>query len=260
MGRLDGKVALISGAARGQGEAEARLFAREGARVVLGDVLDERCRQVADEIGDAATAVHLDVRDEASWRRAVAAAEDEYGPVTVLVNNAGILRFSPLVDTPVEQFREVVEVNQVGTFLGMKTVAPSMVRAGGGSIVNISSTNGLAGYPATVSYTATKWAVRGMTKTAAMELGPLGIRVNSIHPGGIDTEMVRPSSPSTAVDGLPADKELERRFAHLPLRRIGQAIEIARLALFLASDESSYSTGSEFVADGGMLAGPRADV
>ena len=257
MGRLDDKVAIISGAARGQGAAEARLFAQEGARVVLGDVLDDLGASVAAEIGDAARYLHLDVRDEASWAAAIALAEDAFGPVSVLVNNAGILRFSLMVDTPVEQLREVIEVNQVGPFLGMKAVVPSMQRAGGGSIVNISSTNGLGGYPATISYTSTKWAVRGMTRTAAMELGPLGIRVNSIHPGGIDTEMLRPGGE---VEGLPSSDELAGRFAHLPLRRVGQPIEIARMAVFLASDDSSYSTGSEFVADGGMFAGPRTDL
>ena len=256
MGRLDNKVAIISGAARGQGEAEARLFAEEGARVVLGDVLDDRGAQVAAEIGDAAIYVTLDVRDEGSWAHAVAAAEHDFGPVVVLVNNAGILRFSTMMDTPLEQFREVFEVNQVGPFLGMKAVVPSMTRAGGGSIVNISSTNGLSGFPATISYTSTKWALRGMTRTAAMELGPLGIRVNSIHPGGIDTEMLRPGGE---VAGLPDADELNRRFGHTPLRRVGQPIEIARLALFLASDDASYCTGAEFVADGGMLAGPRTD-
>jgi 3alpha(or 20beta)-hydroxysteroid dehydrogenase len=253
MGRLDGKVAVISGAARGQGEAEARLFAEEGARVVLGDVLDEVGEVVAKELGDAAKYVHLDVRDEASWQAAVGLAESEFGPVSVLVNNAGIFRVSALVDTPVEQFREVVEVNQLGPFLGMKAVVPSMVKAGGGSIVNISSTNGLSGFPHTVSYTATKWAVRGMTRTAAMELGPLGIRVNSIHPGGVDTDMIRPENLGSLAA---TPNALDDRFSDLPLRRVGQPIEIARLALFLASDESSYSTGSEFVADGGMLAGP----
>ncbi|MEI8001370.1 MAG: glucose 1-dehydrogenase [Actinomycetes bacterium] len=257
MGRLDGKVAIISGAARGQGEAEARLFAAEGARVVLGDVLDDRGAVVAAEIGASARYAHLDVRSEADWAAVVELAEEAFGPVGVLVNNAGILRFTRLTETPVEQFREVIEVNQVGTFLGMKAVVPSMQRAGGGSIVNISSTNGLAGYVGTISYTSTKWAVRGMTKTAAMELGPLGIRVNSIHPGGIDTDMVRPSAE---VADLPDSDALSRRYAHLPLRRVGQPIEIARLALFLASDDSSYSTGSEFVADGGMLAGPRTNV
>ncbi len=257
MGRLDGKVAIISGAARGMGEVEARLFADEGAHVVIGDVLDDQGARVASEIGSAARYVHLDVRDPGHWAAAVATAEREFGPVTVLVNNAGILRFSPIMETPAEQFREVFEVNQLGPLLGMQAVIPSMTGAGGGSIVNISSTNGLAGYPATVSYTATKWAVRGMTRTAAMELGPLGIRVNSIHPGGVDTDMLRPSGSG---GGIPDRSVLDERFAHLPLRRVGQPIEIARLALFLASDEASYSTGAEFVADGGMLAGPRTDV
>jgi 3alpha(or 20beta)-hydroxysteroid dehydrogenase len=253
MTRLDGKVAVISGAARGQGEAEARLFVEEGARVILGDMLDDRGEVVAKELGDAARYVHLDVRDEASWQAAVALAEADFGPVSVLVNNAGIFRVSALVDTPVEQFREVFEVNQLGPFLGMKAVVPSMVKAGGGSIVNISSTNGLGGLPGTISYTSTKFAVRGMTKTAAMELGPLGIRVNSIHPGGVDTPMIAPENLGMLAATPDA---LGDRFGDLPLRRVGQPIEIARLALFLASDESSYSTGSEFVADGGMLAGP----
>jgi len=244
VGRLDGKVAIITGAARGQGEAEARLFAEEGARVVLGDVLDDRGTAVAAEIGAAARYVRLDVRDEASWADALAVAERDFGPVSVLVNNAGIFRVSNLVETTVDQFRELFEVNQLGAFLGMRTVVPSMERAGGGSIVNISSTSGLAGYPGTTSYTATKFALRGMTKTAAMELGPLGIRVNSIRPGG-------------EVDAMGGADALDQRFATTPLRRVGQAVEIARMALFLASDESSYSTGAEFVADGGMLAGPR---
>jgi 3alpha(or 20beta)-hydroxysteroid dehydrogenase len=256
MGRLDGKVAIISGAARGQGEAEARLFADEGAAVVLGDMRDERGETVAREIGDRAHYAHLDVRDEASWDAIVKIAEDTFGPVNVLINNAGVFRFSPLADTSLDDFRDIVEVNQVGTFLGMRAVVPSMQTAGSGSIVNISSTNGLAGFPATIAYTATKWAVRGMTKTAAMELGPLGIRVNSIHPGGIDTEMINPAG---GIEGMPSAETLNERFGHLPLRRVGQPIEIARLALFLASDESSYSTGSEFVADGGMLAGPRTE-
>ena len=251
MGRLDNKVAIISGAARGQGEAEARLFAQEGARVLLGDVRDDQGAAVAAEIGDAARYVHLDVRDEASWAAAVAAAEDAFGPVTVLVNNAGILRMASIADTSVELFQQVIDVNLIGPFLGTKAVVPSMTRAGGGSIVNVSSTNGLNATVNTVAYTATKWALRGMTKTMAMELGPLGIRVNSVHPGGVDTDMVRPSG---GQDGVSAD-ELDARLARMPLCRIGQPIEIARLALFLASDEASYSTGSEFIADGGMLAG-----
>lgn len=252
MGRLDGKVAIISGAARGQGEAEARLFAAEGAAVVLGDVLDDRGRAVADAIGDRARYVHLDVRASADWAAAVTLAEDTFGPVSVLVNNAGILRYHRLVDVPIDEFREVVEVNQIGVLLGMQAVVPSMERAGSGSIVNVSSTSGLIGASTTTAYTATKFAVRGMTKVAAVELGPLGIRVNSIHPGGVDTEMVRPGD---GPPGGPGSDSLNRRFASMPLGRVGRAEEVAAMALFLASDESSYSTGSEFVCDGGMTAG-----
>ena len=254
MGRLDGKVAIISGAARGQGEAEARLFVAEGAAVVIGDVLDDRAAAVAAELGDRARSVHLDVRDPADWAAAVATAELAFGPVDVLVNNAGILRYHRLVDVPLDEYREVVEVNQIGTLLGMQAVVPSMERAGGGSIVNVSSTAGLQGSSTTTAYTATKFAVRGMTKVAAVELGPLGIRVNSIHPGGIDTEMVRPGD---GPPGGPGSEELNQRFAGIPLGRVGQAEEVARMALFLASDESSYSTGSEFVCDGGSTAGQR---
>ncbi|MFM8304156.1 MAG: glucose 1-dehydrogenase [Actinomycetota bacterium] len=251
MGRLDGKVAIISGAARGQGEAEARLFAEEGALVVLGDVLDEPGAEVGAEIGDVARYVHLDVRDEGGWQHAVSVAEKEFGPVDVLVNNAGIFRMAPVVDTSVELFQQIIDVNQIGPLLGVRAVVPSMTRAGGGSIVNVSSTNGINASRDTVAYTATKWALRGMTKVMAMELGPLGIRVNSVHPGGIDTDMVRPRGGQTGISAT----ELDARFAGMPLGRIGQAVEIARLVLFLASDESSYSTGSEFVADGGLLAG-----
>jgi 3alpha(or 20beta)-hydroxysteroid dehydrogenase len=251
MGRLDGKVAIVSGAARGQGEAEARLFAEEGARVVLGDVLDDLGAQVAAEIGDAARYVHLDVRSEADWAAAVATAEDAFGPVTVLVNNAGIFRMASVADTSVEFFQQIIDVNQIGPLLGTQAVLASMTGAGGGSIINVSSTNGLNASLDTIAYTATKWALRGMTKAMAIELGPLGIRVNSVHPGGIDTEMVRPSGGQTGV----AADVLDGMFAGMPLGRIGQPIEIARLALFLASDDASYSTGSEFGADGGMLAG-----
>ena len=252
MGRLDGKVAVISGAARGQGEAEARLFAAEGAAVVLGDVLDDRGRAVADAIGDRARYVHLDVREPADWAAAVAVAEREFGPVSVLVNNAGILRYATLIDTPLDEYRQVIEVNQIGVLLGMQAVVPSMEQAGGGSIVNVSSTSGMIAAPGTTAYTASKFAVRGMTKVAALELGPLGIRVNSVHPGGVDTEMVRPGDGPA---GGPGSDELDRRFSSLPLGRAGRAEEVASLALFLASDESSYSTGSEFVCDGGMTAG-----
>ena len=245
MGRLDGKVAIISGAARGQGEAHARAFVAEGAQVALGDVLDDRCAAVAARLGDDAIALHLDVRDEQQWAAAVAATLERFGRLDVLVNNAGILRHAALAETTLDTYREVIDVNQIGCFLGMRAVIPAMTEGGGGSIVNTSSAVGLEGGPGVVAYAASKAAVRSMTETAAIELGPLGIRVNSIHPGGVDTEMIRP-----------ADGELPSGpLARLPLRRLAQPEEIAPLAVFLASDESSYCTGGAFVVDGGQTAG-----
>ncbi|HET6774063.1 MAG TPA: glucose 1-dehydrogenase [Acidimicrobiales bacterium] len=243
MGRLDGKVAMITGGARGQGAAEGRLFAAEGARVVLADVLDDEGRAVADEIGDAARYVHLDVTDEARWQAAVEAAEAAFGPVTVLVNNAGILHFRTLDKTTLEDFDRVLRVNVHGVFLGMKAVTPSMVRAGGGSIVNISSTAGLQGLPHLGAYVASKWAVRGLTKTAAIDLGTRGIRVNSVHPGGIDTPMIA---------GTSGDAPFYKR---LPVPRMGSADEAARAVLFLASDDASYISGAELAVDGGATCG-----
>jgi 3alpha(or 20beta)-hydroxysteroid dehydrogenase len=243
MGRLDGKVAIITGGARGQGAAEGRLFAAEGARVVLADVLDDEGRATAEEIGDAARYVHLDVTDEAQWHAAVEAAEAAFGPVTVLVNNAGILHFQALDRTTLEDFDRVLRVNVHGVFLGMKTVTPSMVRAGGGSIVNISSTAGLQGLPRFGAYVASKWAVRGLTKTAAIDLGVNGIRVNSVHPGGIDTPMIA---------GTSGDAPFYKR---LPVPRMGSADEAARAVLFLASDDASYISGAELAVDGGATCG-----
>jgi 3alpha(or 20beta)-hydroxysteroid dehydrogenase len=242
-GRLEGKVAIITGAARGQGAAEARLFALQGACVVLGDVLDQG-QAVADELGDRATFVHMDVRSEADWAAAVAAAE-RFGPLNVLVNNAAIVHFASIAETKLEDYRRVVDVNQIGTFLGIRSVIAPMKAAGGGSIVNVSSIDGLQAKNAIIAYAATKWAIRGMTKVAAIELGHHGIRVNSLHPGGVDTVMGNPT-------GLENIDEFYRR---QPIPRAGRSEEIAKLALFLASDESSYSTGSEFVADGGWSAG-----
>ena len=242
-GRLDGKVAIISGAARGQGAAEARLFAAEGAKVVLGDVLDDEGTAVAADIGDAALYAHLDVTDEAQWAAAVKASEEAFGPVSVLVNNAGILHFQSLHKTTLEDFERVMRVNVTGVFLGMKAVTASMADAGGGSIVNVSSTAGLQGLPYLGAYVASKWAVRGLSKTAAIDLGQKGIRVNSVHPGGIDTPMVA---------GTSGDAPFYKR---LPVSRMGSPDEVAAAVLFLASDEASYIAGAELAIDGGATCG-----
>jgi 3alpha(or 20beta)-hydroxysteroid dehydrogenase len=242
-GRLEGKVALISGGARGQGAAEARLFAAEGAKVLIGDILDDEGRATAKELGDAVAYTHLDVTDEANWRAVVEEAEARFGPVSVLVNNAGVLSFGSLEKIELAEFERVMRINVTGVFLGMKTVAPSMERAGGGSIVNTSSTSGLTGLPFLGAYVASKWAVRGLTKTAAIDLGHKGIRVNSVHPGGIDTPMIA---------GTASDAPFYKR---LPVSRIGTADDVARAVLFLASDESSYTTGAELSIDGGATCG-----
>jgi len=246
-GRLDGKVALISGAARGMGECEARLFAREGAKVVLGDVLEEQGRKVAAEInqqGGAVTFVHLDVTTERDWQQAAATAEQTYGKLDVLVNNAGIVRMSPLDETTLEAWNEVINVNQTGVFLGMKHAVPAMRRASGGSIINISSVAGLVGLPNIPAYQASKGAVRLLTKNAAIQYAKDKIRVNSIHPGRIETPMTANLTP-------------ERRqlvLSMTPLGRDGKPEEVAYGVLYLASDESSFVTGSELVIDGGFTA------
>jgi len=249
MGRLDGKVALITGAARGQGEAAARLFAAEGAKVVLGDVLDDEGKAVAASLGDAAIYLHHDVTQEDSWGSFVATASEKFGRIDVLLNNAGIIHVAAVAEIVLENYMKVVNVNQVGCLLGMKSVIPAMAQAGGGSIVNVSSTSGMEGAMGLVAYVSTKFAIRGMTKTAALELGRVGIRVNSLHPGGIDTPM-----GDGSMEGF-EDVDTKAFFEALPIARIGRPDEMAQLALFLASDESSYCTGSEFIADGGMLAG-----
>ena len=245
MGRLEGKTALITGGARGQGAAEARLFAEEGANVVLTDVLDEDGERTADAIG--ADYLHHDVTSEAEWASVVSRAVELHGGLDVLVNNAGIYGPSFLIECELDEFRRVIEVNQVGVFLGMREVAPAMIERGGGSIVNISSVAGMRAGASGFAYGASKWAVRGMTKSAAVTLGRHGIRVNSIHPGVIDTPMLG----DTRMDDPAVLQGLVER---VPLGRIGQPEEVAKLALFLASDESSYSTGSEFVVDGGLMA------
>jgi 3alpha(or 20beta)-hydroxysteroid dehydrogenase len=246
-GRLEGKVALISGGARGQGEAHARLFVAEGAGVMLGDLLDEEGRKVAASLGAAARYEHLDVTREEDWQRIVARTTSEFGRLDVLINNAGILRYGPIESTPVEEYRAVVEVNQVGSFLGLKSVIPAMRASGGGSIVNISSVAGLQGVGGVVSYASSKWAVRGMTKVAALELGDDNIRVNSLHPGMVDTPMVAQDD----LESVDQNASLQRQ----PLKRVAQPEEMSRMVLFLASDESAYCTGAEFIADGGSTAG-----
>ena len=242
--RLSGKVALITGAARGQGEAAARRFAAEGARVMITDVLDDQGKALAAELG--AEYCHLDVSSEDEWAEAVAFTVQTFGDITVLVNNAGILHFSALAETKLADYQRVIGINQVGTFLGMRTIVPSMRAAGGGSIVNVSSVEGLGGMPYLVAYTASKFAIRGMTKVAAMELGQHGIRVNSVHPGAIDTPMVS-EALGKPIDVSPIGKKLA-------LRRIGQPEDVANVVLFLASDDSAYCTGGEFVVDGGATA------
>ena len=247
MGRLDGKVALITGGARGQGAAEGSLFVAEGARGVLSDLLDEQGEAQAEKLGERAIYQHLDVRSESDWERAVARTLEDFRRIDVLVNNAGIVHAAPLEQMSLGTYMEVVETNQVGVFLGMRAVTPAMREVGGGSIVNISSNAGLEGVPGVIGYVASKWAVRGMTKSASLELGRYGIRVNSVHPGGVDTPMLQQEDfEEVDQDGI---------FSAQPIPRIGQPEEIAKLVLFLASDESSFSTGSEFLADGGMTAG-----
>ena len=243
-GRLEGKVAIITGAARGQGAAEARLFASAGAQVVIADVLDDEGAAVAAEIGAAARYVHLDVSNEDDWANAIAMAE-EIGPLNVLVNNAAILRFTSIADTTLDEYMLVIKINQVGTFLGMRAAIAPMQRAGGGSIVNISSIDGIGSKNGLVSYSSSKGAVRSMTKTGALELGQFGIRVNSVHPGGVWTPMIG-DVPAAVFDA---------GHTQLALARAGRVEEIAPMVLFLASDEAAYCTGGEFVVDGGWLAG-----
>jgi 3alpha(or 20beta)-hydroxysteroid dehydrogenase len=241
---LAGKVAIVTGAARGQGEAEARQFVDDGARVVLTDVLRAEVDAVADDLGDAAISVHHDVTSEAEWDAVVAAALSSFGGVDVLVNNAAIHWVRALTQESRADFERMLAVNLVGPFLGMRRVVEPMRAGGGGSIVNVSSYAGLHGIPGHTSYGAAKWALRGITKTAAIELGPAGIRVNSIHPGPIRTDMLPVPEPDRT-----------EHFADVPLQRVGETDEVARLVAFLASDASSYLTGAEIAIDGGMDAG-----
>ena len=246
--RLQGKVALISGAARGMGAATAQLFVAEGASVLLTDVIDDEGEALAQELGERAAYCHLDVTSESSWENAIGFAEATFSPVNALVNNAGILRAIPLPMMSLEDYQSVIAVNQTGVFLGMKCIVPSMMKAGGGSIVNTSSIDGFQGSPALSAYVAAKFAVRGLTRVAALELAGAGIRVNTVCPGATRTRMM--DCPDLA--GIDID-ELSSRMA--PMGRMGESPEVANATLFLASDESSYVTGTDLTVDGGTLAG-----
>jgi 3alpha(or 20beta)-hydroxysteroid dehydrogenase len=254
MGRLDGKVALISGSSRGMGASEARLFHAEGACVVVSDVSDAGGEALAAELGDRAMYVHLDVTRAADWAAAVAATEARFGKLDVLVNNAGI-GVSPhsILHTTDEDHHALMDINFNGTWRGIQAAAPAMARAGGGSIVNISSIDGISGVAGMASYTASKFAVTGMTKSAALELGRLGIRVNSVHPGIIRTTMLDQATPEVMA-------RLNTYVEPQPIPRMGRPEEVAQVVLFLASDESSYVTGTGIVVDGGHLAGPARHV
>lgn len=246
MGRLQGRTAIITGASRGQGAVEARLFVEEGANVVIADIRVEEGQGLAAELGKTARFQKLDVGDEDDWKRAVAFTLSAFGRVDILVNNAGMFHRKPLAETSAQEILDVFRVNQLGVLLGMKAVVAPMREAGGGSIVNISSVAGLRGAPNTAAYTASKHAVRGATKVAALEFAPYRIRVNSVHPGLIDTDMVRETLEPGFMDGL---------VAAIPQRRFGTSEDVAKMVLFVASDEASYSTGCEFVCDGGSLTG-----
>ncbi len=241
---VEGKIAIVTGAGQGLGAESARTLARHGARVLLCDINAETCRAVAAEIGSAADAFELDVTDEDQWATAVRYCQDTFGPVDILVNNAGIARFSPLESTSLEMFEQTMAVNTTGVFLGMRAVFEPMRRNGGGSIVNISSANGFIASDEVGAYVTSKFAVRGLTRSAAFEWGRYGIRANSVCPGMINTAMMI---------------EEEEAYTHklTTLERVGQPHEIANTVLFLASDQSSYATGADFVIDGGIMAGVR---
>lgn len=240
MDRLTGKVALISGAARGLGAEFARALAGEGASVVIGDVLDEDGRRLAEEIGQAARYVHLDVRDYDQWRNAVELTEQSFGRLDILVNNAGVVRSAPIDEHSLEDWNLVIDVNLTGSFYGIRAAVEALKASGRGSIINISSDAGLQGYGGITGYNASKFGLRGLTKSAALDLGMYNVRVNTVHPGLIRTPL---------LDGMEFPQD------HVALHRMGEVSEIANLVVFLASDEASFSTGAEFIADGGESAG-----
>ena len=248
--RLKGKVALISGGAKGQGKVEAQLFSKEGAKVILGDILDDLGQEVAKDIQDTggeATYVHLDVTNETDWKSSIEIVLKKYGRLDILVNNAGILIRKGIEDTTSEDWSRIMAINAKGAFLGIKSAIPVMRQSGGGSIINISSTAGLVASPSgSASYTATKGAIRLLTKSTAVQYAHENIRCNSVHPGPIDTDMIQ--------DSITDPTKLTERMERLPMGRFGTAEEVAFGVLYLASDESSFVTGSELVIDGGHTA------
>ena len=249
-GRLEGKVALVTGAARGQGAAEARLFAAEGARVLLGDVLDNEGAAVAAEIGDAAVYRHLDVTSDDDWVAAVDDVRARWGALHVLVANAAVFtRAVRIADLTVEEYERVIGINQVGCFRAVHHCAPLMLESGGGVVTIVSSVNGLQGSAGSAAYTSSKFAVRGLAKVAALELARDNVRVNSLHPGAIDTFMISP-------DAFGGHDPRPRLADSVPAGRVGTPEDVAELVCWLSSDGASYCTGAEFVIDGGMTAGP----
>lgn len=245
--RMQDKVAIVTGGARGMGAATARLFAREGAKVVIADLLDQEGNALAAELGEQAMFQRLDVSDEASWTALVDAVKARHGRIDALVNNAAVVAFGPIVSIAADDIDRVLGINIKGTILGVKHVGAVMSAAGRGAIVNISSVDGFRGVNSVSLYSSSKWAVRGFTKSAAMEFGPLGVRVNSVHPGGVNTVMGNPNK--LEGDQLNAD------YQRVPLQRIGEPEEIAAASLFLCSDEASYISGAELAVDGGWAAG-----
>jgi 3alpha(or 20beta)-hydroxysteroid dehydrogenase len=240
MMRLAGKTAIISGAARGMGAAHARRFVAEGAKVVLGDILDAEGEALAAELGASARYVHMDVTSPDDWAAAVALAVKDFGGLHILVNNAGIFGGAALVDHPLDLWHRIIEINLTGSFLGVRAATTALVASGSGSIINISSVAGMRGAPGGAAYVASKFGVRGLTKAVAAELAPFGVRCNSVHPGIIDTPM---------AEGL------NTQGYDYPLGRMARSEEVTNLVLYLASDDASYSTGAEFVVDGGLTMG-----
>lgn len=244
MSRLEGKVAIITGAAKGMGATHARMFIEEGAKVVIADIDEEKGSDLADELGENARFMKLDVSNSKDWEKVVQETESTFGGVNVLVNNAGVGIYKPIEELTEEDFEKTHKIDELGVFLGMKAVISTMKKQGSGSIINISSVSGLRGAPTGVAYNAAKFAVTGMTKGAAADLGGYGIRVNSVHPGTIQTDLSAQEDVADYVDSLVKE---------IPLKRAGEVSEVSQVVLFLASEDSSYCTGAEFVVDGGMI-------